>query len=248
MFAGLESPVKKETLVKKDIKKEVKKTPTRRSSEPKIKEEWEEEEYPSEEYDEKSKETDAKKDKKVRFNCEYCDNTFSRKDHVRRHVDAGSCEGLKGKKKAPAKKPPRRNSESKIKEEWDEEDEVKKKAPAKKPPNRRNSEAKIKEEWNEEDYKPVKKKAPAKKKKSKKDSESNKKSSKQNDKYEDKNITPQERLLEKFKGPFVHVEGEIDNPVWSNVVNFANDPIDQHESMTKGMKFLVFIFSQPNKG
>merc|ERR1712001_85522 len=40
MFAGLESPVKKETPVKKDIKKEVKKTPTRRYSEPKVKEEW----------------------------------------------------------------------------------------------------------------------------------------------------------------------------------------------------------------
>ena len=92
---------------------------------------------------------------------------------------------------------------------------------------------KIKVEDDADDYKPVKK--PVKKvKKPKKEAEassSSRKSSKQSD--EPKNLTQQERLLEKFKGPFVHVEGEIDNPRWSNIINFPNDAIDPHDKSSK---------------
>ena len=71
--------------------------------------------------------------------------------------------------------------------------------------------------------------ASSKKKKSKKDLERTKKSSKQKNKEEPRdemNMTHQDRLLEKFKGPFVHIEGDIENPRWSNVINFANDSLD----------------------
>ena len=113
-----------------------------------------------------------------------------------------------------------------------------KKAPTPTVPKSKKSESekpkpKMKVEDDADDYKPVKK--PVKKiKKPKKEAEassSSKKSSKQSD--EPKNLTQQERLLEKFKGPFVHVEGEIDNPRWSNIINFPNDTIDPHDKSSK---------------
>merc|ERR1712018_568289 len=67
----------------------------------------------------------------------------------------------------------------------------------------------------------------AKKKKSRKDLETTKKSSKpKKEEPDDMNMTQQERLLEKFKGPFVHIEGDIENTRWTNVINFANDSLD----------------------
>ena len=57
--------------------------------------------YPTVEYgdenDEKSKEDDdpiVKKDKKVKFQCQYCEKSFGRKEHLKRHVDAVH-EGIK---------------------------------------------------------------------------------------------------------------------------------------------------------
>ncbi|CAB4062566.1 unnamed protein product [Lepeophtheirus salmonis] len=41
-----------------------------------------------------------------------------------------------------------------------------------------------------------------------------------------KNLTKQESLLEKYKGPFLRIEGpDPFNPVWSNIINFSHDPL-----------------------
>ena len=45
----------------------------------------------------------------------------------------------------------------------------------------------------------------------------------------------QEILLEKYRGPFVRVEGDMNSPYWTHVVNSSSDPLsyEQERSMEK---------------
>ena len=43
------------------------------------------------------------------------------------------------------------------------------------------------------------------------------------------NLTEQEKLLQKFKGPFVRVDGTVEDPYWTNVVNNTTDSLDRSE-------------------
>ena len=81
--------------------------------------------------------------------------------------------------------------------------------------------------------KPVKKKEkpPAKPrrkstdtKKSKKDQQEIEKQSSKND-----NLTEQEKLLSKFKGPFVRVEGTVEDPLWTSVINNTTDSLERND-------------------
>ena len=150
------------------------------------------------------------------ISCHICGNTFARKDGLRRHLETIH------------------KVDKWIKEEPTSESiphEIKNEA------NKKFGKKIIKDEpakWMDSNKSNVKnevKRPPAagsaKKKKSRKDLETTKKSSKpKKEEPDDMNMTQQERLLEKFKGPFVHIEGDIENPRWSNVINFANDSLD----------------------
>lgn len=41
--------------------------------------------------------------------------------------------------------------------------------------------------------------------------------------------TEQEVLLEKHRGPFVRIEGDLNSPVWSRVINSTSDPLTRSE-------------------
>ena len=47
--------------------------------------------------------------------------------------------------------------------------------------------------------------------------------------------TEQERLLDKFKGPFVRVEGNLDSPRFTNIVNSPLDPLNAQERSQRGL-------------
>jgi hypothetical protein len=64
----------------------------------------------------------------------------------------------------------------------------------------------------------------------KRNNDNNRKSS-NNDKDRDKSAfqSKQEMLLDRFKGPFVRIEGDMASPRWANIVNHATDPLDKRE-------------------
>jgi len=43
------------------------------------------------------------------------------------------------------------------------------------------------------------------------------------------NLTEQEKLLQKFKGPFVRVDGTVEDPYWTNVVNNTTDSLERSD-------------------
>ena len=70
------------------------------------------------------------------------------------------------------------------------------------------------------------------------DLETTKKSSKPKKKEpEDMNMTQQKHLLEKFKGPFVHIQGDIENPRCSNVINPRISKKDNLDSISRVTSF-----------
>ncbi len=46
--------------------------------------------------------------------------------------------------------------------------------------------------------------------------------------FEDK-LSPQDRLVHQFGGPFVHVEGKAKSPKWNNIINSSLDPLRPKE-------------------
>ena len=45
-------------------------------------------------------------------------------------------------------------------------------------------------------------------------------------------MTQQEILLDKFKGPFVRIEGDLTSPHWTRVVNSTSDPLSNSDERT----------------
>jgi len=43
------------------------------------------------------------------------------------------------------------------------------------------------------------------------------------------NLAEQEKLLQKFKGPFVRVDGTVEDPYWTNVVNNTTDSLERSD-------------------
>ena len=156
--------------------------------------------------------------------CSICGNTFARNDGLRRHLETihkKSRDDTNDLRKTKFVQPKKEIKEEPVSTSANEALKKFGKKLMKEEPD---------EEWMDSNKSKVKnevKKPPPKKKKSKKDLETTKKSSKQKkEEPEDMDMTYQERLLEKFKGPFVHIQGDIENTRWTNVINFANDSLD----------------------
>ena len=99
---------------------------------------------------------------------------------------------------------------------------VEKISPKVEKPAKTKEEVKIKKE----PQKKLTKKPPRRKSTDVKDT---KKSSKSTEELKKDILSAQEKLLDKYKGPFARVQGNLEDVRWSNIINNANDSLDPNQ-------------------
>ena len=60
------------------------------------------------------------------------------------------------------------------------------------------------------------------------------------------NLTEQEKLLQKFKGPFVRVDGTVEDPYWTNVVNNTTDSLERSDEQHPDLDQITRVAGKPD--